>query len=262
MPNDGFRQGKGQAKGIRSTELLLTSTDIKKNRRRAIYRKVLESESFMEKSMFNAMKEKRSSAFGLRSRSKGAVGAVGSLFLIVMIAMSWLLIPGSPRADSSVSHTHISPSVLKDGSPLPTPTGSVILTVNGALNGNPGEPIRFDIAGLEQFGLIRYTSKNRWYSNPVTYEGVKGSVFLSRIGVPKGVTRLKLRALNDYVVYIPISDFHSWPVMLALKLDGRYMSVREKGPIWVVYPNHIHPELMAPTHQGKWIWQLAEITIE
>ena len=63
-----------------------------------------------------------------------------------------------------------------------------------------------------------------------------------------------MRALNDYAVRVPVSDFSRWPVMFALKIDGKYMTVREKGPIWVVYPNHLYPELGRQPHTTKWIW--------
>ena len=135
----------------------------------------------------------------------------------------------------------------------------VVLTIKGAAR---GKIFRFDLDALEKLGLIRYTSKNIWYDKPVTYEGVLGSKLLDFIGVPPGATKMKMRALNDYVVKIPIEDFRRWPVMLALKLNGKYMSVREKGPIWVVYPNHLHPELDSRSYQGKWIWQLMEISFE
>lgn len=143
--------------------------------------------------------------------------------------------------------------------PVPQPGKKVVLTVIGAAH---GKSFKFDLPSLEKLGLIRYTSKNIWYDKPVTYEGVLGSQLLDFIGVPTGATKMKMRALNDYVVEIPIEDFRRWPVMLALKLNGKYMSIREKGPIWVVYPNHLHPELLSRSYQGKWIWQLVEISFE
>jgi hypothetical protein len=85
---------------------------------------------------------------------------------------------------------------------------------------------------------------------------------LNVIGVPPGATRLKLRALNEYVVRIPLAELRQWPVLFALKLDGAYMPVREKGPIWVVYPNHLYPELGEGLYQDRWIWQLKEMSFE
>lgn len=157
----------------------------------------------------------------------------------------------------------VSAGTLKVGNPIPPPKGEVILTIRGSTSKSARSGVlKFDRAGFEAIGTIRYTSKNRWYDKPLTYEGVLGSRLMKIIGVPKGAKFLLLRALNDYAVRIPVSDFSRWPVMFALKLDGKYMTVREKGPIWVVYPNHLYPELGRQPHITKWIWQLRDIEFE
>lgn len=153
-------------------------------------------------------------------------------------------------------------AVLKAGDPLPELTGPVVLTVHVPRPGGGESTLRFDVDALERLGTARYRSRNRWYPHPVTYEGVLGSVFLDYVHPPAGLNSMKLRALNDYVVHIPVSDFRRWPVLLATRLDGRRMPVREKGPIWVVYPSHLFPELAGPLHEDKWIWQLTEIWFE
>lgn len=152
---------------------------------------------------------------------------------------------------------------LMPGDPIPAPRERVVLTVHGATaEPNQGRHLAFDIPTLEQMGLVRYTNRNRWYAGPVTYEGVLGSDFLDIVGVPEGADTLYMRALNDFVTRVPIADLRRWPVMLALKLDGEYMSVRDKGPIWLVYPTHVNEALGGPAHQGKWIWQLTEIRFQ
>ena len=40
-------------------------------------------------------------------------------------------------------------------------------------------------------------------------------------------------ALNDYSTEIPIKDFKEFATIIALKRDGEYMSVREKGPLFI-----------------------------
>jgi hypothetical protein len=50
-------------------------------------------------------------------------------------------------------------------------------------------------------------------------------------------------ALNDYSTDIPMEDFEKYNVILALKRDGEYMPVRDKGPLFVVYPYDSNPEL-------------------
>ncbi len=126
----------------------------------------------------------------------------------------------------------VSKGILLPGNPIPSPTDRVILTIHGAkAKGNAGGKLEFDLKTLESIGLVRFSSKNQWYDAPVTYEGVLGSKFLTVVGVPGSAKTLRLRALNDYVVYVPLADLRKWPVILATKLNGKHMSVRGKGPL-------------------------------
>lgn len=163
------------------------------------------------------------------------------------------------RADDVLPFERVAPVRLKAGDPIPAPKGKIVLRVEGASSGEAGKPLAFDIPTLELMGLIRFTNTNRWYTEPVTFEGVLGSDFLAAVGVPPGAKTMHMVALNDYVADVPIEDLRLWPVMLALKIDGKYMSVREKGPIWLVYPSHIDEKLGEPAYQGRWIWQVKDI---
>jgi hypothetical protein len=73
---------------------------------------------------------------------------------------------------------------------------------------------------------------------------------------------LRLRALNDYEAVIPLEDLRRYPILLASRQDGRALSVRERGPVWVVYPWSGYPELDTPVHRQRSVWQVAEITVE
>ena len=48
--------------------------------------------------------------------------------------------------------------------------------------------------------------------------------------------RVSVVALNDYASEIPVEDFSKYKVILALKRNGEYMPVRDKGPLFIVYP--------------------------
>jgi hypothetical protein len=181
-------------------------------------------------------------------------GRLVSALLCVLLWPAWVA-----WATGDSGYEIVGPPAVRLGGALPAPAGPVVLTVRGATR---GDPLHFDRAGLERLGLIRYASKNRWYDRRTTYEGVLGSALLDAVGVPAGAVALRMTALNDYVVLVPLADLRRWPVMFALKLDGEYLSVRDKGPIWLVYPNHLEPELGGPRYQGRWIWQLREIGFE
>jgi hypothetical protein len=69
-------------------------------------------------------------------------------------------------------------------------------------------------------------------------------------------------ALNDYSTEIPMEDFSKHNVILALKRDGEYMPVRDKGPLFIVYPYDSSPELQTQTYYARSAWQVAKIIVK
>ena len=69
-------------------------------------------------------------------------------------------------------------------------------------------------------------------------------------------------ALNDYMTEIPIVDFEQYDVLLALKRDGAYMPVRDKGPLFIVYPFDSFSELQAQKFYNRSAWQLAQLIVQ
>ncbi len=144
---------------------------------------------------------------------------------------------------------------------LPAPAGEVILTVDGAIaNTTDGAQARFDVAALEALGLTRMTTSTPWTDGAVTYEGVLGRVLMEHVGA--NGSKLVARALNDYLADIPISDFTDYDVILAIKANDAYLPIRDKGPIFVVYPLDDHPDLMNNTIYSRCVWQLTRLTVQ
>jgi hypothetical protein len=75
----------------------------------------------------------------------------------------------------------------------------------------------------------------------------------------KGVARFV--ALNDYKVEIPLADAHEHDVIVARLLDGQPMSVRQKGPLFVIYPFDEKPALRTAAYFSRCIWQLKSIEL-
>ena len=46
-----------------------------------------------------------------------------------------------------------------------------------------------------------------------------------------------------------------------MKQGGRYMRLRDKGPLWIIYPYEKYPELATAETREKWIWQLSTIVV-
>jgi hypothetical protein len=144
---------------------------------------------------------------------------------------------------------------------LAKPEGKAILVVSGKIeNTNNGSAAEFDRAMLEKIGLQTIETATPWYDARVRFEGVPLDKLMELVGATG--TQVTAVALNDYVTTIPLDDFKKFEVVLALKRDGNYMPVRDKGPLFIVYPYDSDPQLQSQTYYTRSAWQVAKLIIE
>ena len=188
--------------------------------------------------------------------------AVGLVMAVLVGVLVFAGASGKLAADEH-GYTTVSSQSLAAGDAIPAPEGKKILTVSGRISGaNMGDAAVFDVATLEKVGVVRFTTETAWSDNPITFDGVLLASLLDVIGAEAGASSLKITALNDYAIEVPIEDAREWPTILALKADGKYMSVRDKGPLWLVYPRHINAEFGTDKYNARWIWQIATIEVK
>jgi hypothetical protein len=138
------------------------------------------------------------------------------------------------------------------------PKGRVILTVSGAINtSNSEQESAFDLAMLETLPQHFITTHNPWTKGIHTYQGFSAADLLKQLG--STATFLQVTALNEYMTEIPLSDFTENSAILATHLDGKPMSVRNLGPIMVIYPFDEREELKSEIFYGRSIWQIDRI---
>lgn len=145
----------------------------------------------------------------------------------------------------------LAPSVAQD-------RNAMILTVDGAIAG--GKARDFSIAELEALGTAQIKTGTPWYDGKVTFEGVSLAKLMEFVGASG--TNVSVMALNNYSSELPLSDFVHYGVILALKKDGAYMSVAEKGPLFIIYPFDKHSELNSELYYSRSVWQIRRITVE
>ena len=143
---------------------------------------------------------------------------------------------------------------------LDGPAGAVVLTLRGALQ-QPNRDGRadFDLAMLQRLPQRSITTHTPWYGASHSFSGPLLRDVLAAAGA-KGSTA-KLVALNDYRVEVPLDDVQRYDVVLAHLLDGKPMSVREKGPLFVMYPFDSQPQLRNAVYFSRCIWQLRSIEL-
>jgi hypothetical protein len=188
-------------------------------------------------------------------------------FRVISGRMAFLAILGllgqiDPVSAQSSAYEVVSEPTLMPGDPIPEPDGPTVLRVAGRVDASEGGMVAFDLPTLERLGVVRFTTATNWTEGKIVFEGVLLSRLLDVVGAEADATRLILTALNDYSIPMPIADAREWPVILAFKENGAYMSLRERGPLWVVYPQHAYPELGSREYLSRWVWQLAKITVE
>jgi len=145
---------------------------------------------------------------------------------------------------------------------LDAPTGKVVLTVNGSVaNANDNGAASFDLTLLQQLPQTSFSTKTPWYAQPRKFSGVLLRDLLAGVGAAPGAT-IKAVALNDYRVDIPADDAARHGALLAYLLDDQPMSVREKGPLVIIYPFDDKPELRDAVHYSRAIWQLRSLEIK
>jgi hypothetical protein len=144
--------------------------------------------------------------------------------------------------------------------PLRQPEGEVVLTVTGAIARTNGDGTAdFDMAMLEAIGTARLATSTSWTDGVSEFEGVPMAALLDAVGAAGTVA--VATALDGYTVELPIDELRAHPVLLATRMNGERLSVRERGPLWVVYPRDQVPEFQDIRHDAKWIWQLRRLEI-
>lgn len=144
---------------------------------------------------------------------------------------------------------------------LPKPSSEVLLTVDGNIGvTNANGKAEFDRSMLEALGMQSLKTSNPFEMGLHEFEGVLLRDLLDTLKAAG--TTLEARALDGYTIEMPIKDAYDYPVMLAMLWNGEIMRVRNRGPIWVIYPIDLYDELKGPRFSGRSIWQLKSITVK
>lgn len=119
--------------------------------------------------------------------------------------------------------------------------------------------VTFDMAALDALPQGTITTTTPWYDGPRTFTGPLLRAVLQQAKVAGAV--LRISALNDYSVEIPVEDLDLYGVVLATRIDGKPLSVRDKGPLFVIYPFDSRTDLKQEKFYSRAIWQVVRIAV-
>jgi len=143
---------------------------------------------------------------------------------------------------------------------LDAPDSAVVLTISGKLRQpNRGAQAQFDMPMLERLPQLSFSTRTPWYTQARKFTGPLLRDVLAAAGAQG--TQLRVTALNDYRVDIPMDDAQRNDLLLARLLDDKPMPVRDKGPLFIIYPFDQNAALRNALYFSRCVWQLRSIEV-
>jgi hypothetical protein len=124
--------------------------------------------------------------------------------------------------------------------------------------GNPID-LAFDLAALQAMPISSFVTATMWTEGEQSFEGVSLHSLLDMLDVTSG--KVLASAINDYRIEIPLADITPEAPIIAYLRNGEEMTVRDKGPLWIVYPYDSDPQYQSEVVFSRSIWQLNRIEI-
>ena len=142
---------------------------------------------------------------------------------------------------------------------LDKPTGDVILTITGSLaNTNSDAGAQFDLAMLEALQSRTGEMETPWTEGKVKLSGPLLRAVLEAAGADG--SKMNVKAINDYSAEVPMEDA-KLETILATRMNDELLSVRDKGPLFLVYPFDLDSGLYNEKYFSRSVWQIKEIEV-
>lgn len=159
---------------------------------------------------------------------------------------------------------------------LDRPVGPAVLTIVGAIGATNRPPFddfedgifkflerrfekaaAFDLAMLEALGMHEVTLAYDGWPRPFRFEGPRLVDVLAVIGAKPA--SLSVLALDGFSSEITAADLDAYDWIVAVKRDGRYLDLGQRGPVWIVYARR---DGKAVTDKDELRWPWAAFLIE
>jgi len=127
-----------------------------------------------------------------------------------------------------------------------------------SLYGDGEVPTTWSLAQLRALPAIEIETTTPFTDGLQRFVGV---ALLNVLGDVDPEAILTLGALNDYSVSLSVAELLPAYPIIAYERNGAPMSVRDKGPLWVVYPFDQFAQFQNELTYSRSIWQLTEIRI-
>ena len=144
---------------------------------------------------------------------------------------------------------------------LEAPQGKVVLSISGLITQkNAAGRADFDMAMLAALPQHSFTTRTPWFAETKKFTGPLLRDVLATVGAQGKA--LKATGLNNFNSHMPADDAVQFPVIVAWLMDGKPMPIRDKGPLFIVYPYDTDVELRSTRYYNRSAWQLRAIEVK
>lgn len=140
------------------------------------------------------------------------------------------------------------------------PAHTAVLVVSGKSLAGPAGTVALDMRDLQALPQHSFSTATPWTKTVQKYTGPLLRDVLARARA-RGAD-IRATALNDYQVTIPAADAQAYDMIVALQIDGKPIAVRDRGPLFVIYPFDSKPELQNSRYYERSIWQLKSMQVD
>ncbi len=130
----------------------------------------------------------------------------------------------------------------------------VKLELSGAI-----DPAEFSLKDLDMMEQITFETSTIWTDDVTTFSGISLKALLDA-GNASG-NMVQMIALNDYAVKITLAELGDDAPIIATRMNGEPMSIRDKGPYWVVFPYDSDAQYQSEIVYSRSIWQLNRLVV-
>lgn len=134
-----------------------------------------------------------------------------------------------------------------------------IMDLQVTASSSESDTLTLGLADLDAMEQVTFSTTTIWTDGKVEFSGVPLKALLD--GIDANGTHVEMVALNDYKVAMPMAEIEDTAPIIATRMDGEPMSVRDKGPYWVVFPYDQDPKYQTETIYSFSIWQLNRLKV-
>jgi hypothetical protein len=123
------------------------------------------------------------------------------------------------------------------------------------------EVVTLDRTELETLPQQTVITVTPYFEGEVEFTGPALNKILERF-TQEDDTDITFTALNDYRVSGSLDEIRKLDAIVATRMDNKPMSVRNRGPFWIILPLSDRPELNHEDYHRFMVWQLSGIELD